>query len=59
MVVIMFTMKLNGIELLRLGPSIKVQRVVPGAHGEMEDPAFCTEMGKIRLLLRIQLLNAK
>ena len=44
MVIIMFAMKLNGIELLKLGPSIKPQRVIPGAHGEMEDPVFCTEM---------------
>ena len=44
MVIILFVMKLDGIELLNLGPSIKAQRVVPGAHGEMEDPVFCTEM---------------
>ena len=39
-------MKLNGIELLKLGPSIKAKWVVPGAHGEMEEPVFCREMGK-------------
>ena len=47
-------MKLNGIELLKLDPSIKAQRVAPGARGEMEDPVFCTEMEKMRLLFRIQ-----
>ena len=47
-------MKLNGIELLKLGISIKAQRDVSGAHEEMEDPAFCTEMGKMRLLFHTQ-----